>query len=229
MFIVKKSLLAGLMCIVLAGICLGIGAGVAAKASSSSTKTSPVIVIDAGHGGIDAGVVGINTGTKESNINLAVSKYLKGYLTNAGFTCVMTRTTQGGLYETTTKGFKMRDMKKRKRIIEDSNADMVISIHQNYCPLSSRRGGQVFYDKDSDVGKTLATYIQNSLNNMEQCAVTHSPLVGDYYILKCTTSPSVIVECGFLSNGEDEKLLVDQSYQKDLAYAIFKGAVAFYS
>jgi N-acetylmuramoyl-L-alanine amidase len=229
MFIVKKSLLLGFSCIVLAGICLGLGAGIAGKVVSNANATSPTIVIDAGHGGIDAGVVGKVTGTKESNINLAIAKYLKGYFVDAGFNCVLTRSDQGGLYQTTAKGFKMRDMQKRKQIIEESNADMVISVHQNYCPLSSRRGGQVFYNGESECGKLLAQSIQSSINDMEQSVTSNQPLTGDYFMLKCTQSPSVIVECGFLSNASDEALLVETSYQKSVAFAIFKGAVAYYS
>jgi N-acetylmuramoyl-L-alanine amidase len=87
----------------------------------------------------------------------------------------------------------------------------------------------VFYDESSSSGKMLAQSIQNSLNSMEESVTDNSPLIGDYFMLKCTDNPSVIVECGFLSNAEDEKLLIDTSYQKALAYAIFKGAVSFYS
>lgn len=229
MFFIKKSLLIGLTCIIVAGACLGVGAGIAAKSASSVNANSPTVIVDAGHGGIDAGVLGVNTDVKESNINLAIAKYLKGYFTNAGFNCVMTRTTQGGLYGTTAKGFKMRDMLKRKQIIEENNADMVISVHQNYCPLPSRRGGQVFYRSESEAGQSLAQSIQNSLNAMEKSVTSSSPLVGDYFMLKCTESPSVIVECGFLSNADDEQLLITTEYQKAVAYAIFKGAVSYYS
>lgn len=228
MFIVKRSFLIALACILVAGATLGVCVGVATASASSVNANMPVVVIDAGHGGIDAGVLGVSTGVKESNINLAISKYLKGYFVNAGFNCVMTRNSQNGLYGNTSKGFKMRDMRARKQVIEDSNADMVISVHQNYCPLPSRRGGQVFYDKNSDCGKSLAQSIQSALNEMEQCVNPSSPLVGDYYMLKCTSSPSVIVECGFLSNAEDEKLLIDETYQKAVAYAIFKGAVSYF-
>ena len=227
MFIAKKSVILILAGIILAAAIIGICAGVAA--ASTHDDGERIVVIDAGHGGIDAGVRGINTDTKESDINLAISKYLRGYFSDAGFTVIMTRKTQGGLYGVSTKGFKMRDMKKRKEIIEESNADMVISVHQNFCPIPSRRGGTVFYDKDSESGKTLAASIQKSLNEMKESVKQSSPLVGDYYMLKCTQSPSVIVECGFLSNTEDEKLLVSESYQKSIAYAIFKGAVSYYA
>ena len=205
------------------GICAG---AIASTATHDGLKT---VVIDAGHGGIDAGVLGVSTKTKESEINLYIAKYLRGYFADAGFNAVLTRSTQGGLYGTTTKGFKMRDMKKRKEIIEKNNADMVISIHQNYCPVPSRRGATVFYDKGSESGKAFAESIQRSLNAMDGCVTQNSPLVGDYYMLKCTSNPSALVECGFLSNTLDEKLLITAEYQKAVAYAIFKGAVSFYT
>ena len=227
LFIVKKSLLIICCAVLVGGAVLGICAG--AIASTSSHDGLRTVVIDAGHGGIDAGVLGVSTKTKESEINLYIAKYLRGYFADAGFNAVLTRTTQGGLYGTTAKGFKMRDMKKRKEIIEKNNADLVISIHQNSCPIPSRRGAQVFYDKGSESGKAFAESIQRSLNEMKECAVQNSPLVGDYYMLKCTSNPSALVECGFLSNTLDEALLVTAEYQKAIAYAIFKGAVSFYS
>lgn len=223
---VKKSIIFAVALIVAIGIALGICCGTAASATISSAEK--VIVIDAGHGGVDAGVLGVNTSVKESDINLAISRKLQSYFSAAGFTVVMTRTNNGGLYGTYSGGFKMRDMKRRKAIIEECAADMVISIHQNRCSIPTRRGGQVFYDKDSESGKELATLIQNSINGMEECSRPFSPLAGDYYMLKCTQNPSVIVECGFLSNAQDEQLLTSEEYQKKIAYAIFKGAVAYY-
>lgn len=223
----KKSLLIVLAVIVLIGSVIGVCCGVAAAVSAPSS--GKVVVIDAGHGGIDAGVCGKVTSVKESEINLAIAKQLKGYFADAGFTVVMTRKNSAGLYGSYSKGFKMRDMKKRKEIIEESNADMVISVHQNFCPIPSKRGGTVFFDKSSECGKTLAARIQSELNGLEECEKPNEALVGDYYMLKCTESPSVIVECGFLSNAADEELLISAEYQKKLAYAIFKGAVGYYS
>ncbi|MGN0817423.1 MAG: N-acetylmuramoyl-L-alanine amidase [Candidatus Coproplasma sp.] len=229
MFVVKKGIIAAVCCIIAAGIILGVCVSASSAQASSITSTLPTVVVDPGHGGIDAGVCGVNTKVKESAINLAISKYLKGYFTNAGFNCVLTRATQAGLYGTTAKGFKMRDMLARKSIIEENNADMVISIHQNFSPLSSRRGAFAFYDKDSACGKALAQSIQNSINDMEQCVKKNNILTGDFFMLKCTESASVLVECGFLSNAEDEKLLISEEYQRAVAYAIFKGAVNYFS
>lgn len=224
---VKKGVFIALGIIIAIGATIGICCGMGV--SSVASVGVKVIVIDAGHGGIDAGVRGITTEAKESDINLAIAKKLKGYFQEAGFKAVMTRKTNAGLYGTSGKGFKMRDMKKRKQIIADNNADMVISIHQNFCPIPSKRGGTVFFDKTSESGKALADSIQSVLNGLNEDIKKNEALAGDYYMLKCTENPSVIVECGFLSNTEDEKLLNDAEYQKQIAYAIFKGAVAYYS
>ena len=224
----KKSIIITIIAIIFAGVALGVCAG-ALAASATSSPGDRVIVIDAGHGGLDAGVVGVNTKVKESDINIAIAKQLKSYFAEAGFTVVMTRTSNGGLYGLPTSGFKMRDMKKRKEIIEKNDPELVISIHQNSCPLESRRGGQTFYNAKSAGGKALAESIQTSLNNMEECVKKSTSLAGDYYMLKCTENPSVIVECGFLTNGEDEKLLSTAAYQKSVAYAIFRGVLTFYS
>lgn len=228
LIVIKKSIILAIIAVILSGAAIGLCAGALAAADVAASPADRVIVIDAGHGGIDAGVVGVNTQVKESDINIAIAKQLKSFFAEAGFKVVMTRTNNGGLYGLPTSGFKMRDMKKRKEIIEGCNADMVISVHQNSCPLESRRGGQTFYDKSSESGKLLAECIQESLNKMEECVRKSSALTGDYFMLKCTESPSVIVECGFLTNGEDEKLLSTSTYQKSVAYAIFKGAVSYF-
>ena len=204
---------------------------VAACAGGGARQTDglslPTVVIDAGHGGIDAGVYGVNTGVKESDINLAVAAELRGRFAGAGFDCVMTRTTHGGLYGSTAKGFKMRDMQARKKKVDESGADIVISIHQNTCPLPSRRGPHVFSDRDSEASGSLAQCVQQKLNELYGC--DNQKLFGDYYMLRCTAAPSIIVECGFLSNGEDEELLSDPSFRSDIAEAIFKGVIYYLS
>ena len=224
---IKKSLFVFAAAVVGIGAIIGLTCGSAAASVSSAGEK--VIVIDAGHGGIDAGVLGVKTGEKESDINLAIAKQLKGYFTDAGFTVVMTRKTNAGLYGSANSGFKMRDMKKRKQIIEDCKADIVISVHQNSCPIPSRRGGTVFFDKSSKSGKALADAIQAELNSLEECVKKNDALAGDYYMLKCTDNPSVIVECGFLTNAEDDRLLNTEEYRDKVAYAIFKGAISSFA
>ena len=226
---IKRSFLIAAAIIIAVAACIGIFTGVAVQKASAINPNMPTIVIDAGHGGIDNGVVGVKSGTDEADINLAIARFLKGQFVNAGFNCVMTRSNEAGLYGTSEKGFKARDMQKRKQIILDCNADMVISVHQNFCPLPSKRGGTVFFNPDSEQGKALAKSIQSELNAMESCVKPNEALKGDYYMLKCTPSPSVIVECGFLSNEKDDELLNTESYQRAIAYAIFKGAVSYFA
>lgn len=226
MFTVKR----GAAALAVAIIILSCAAGALCEGIAyAATYSAPVIVIDAGHGGIDAGVRGKTSGIKESDVNLAIAYELREYFLDAGFSAVLTRKSQAGLYGVPTKGFKRRDMQSRRDVIISSGADMVISVHQNFYSDSSRRGAQVFFDNDSESGKKLAVCIQNSLNSMENATRAVGPLVGDYYMLKCTESPSVIVECGFLSNQADEELLVTEQYRKEIAYAIFAGAVSYFS
>ncbi len=185
------------------------------------------VVLDAGHGGVDTGVSGIRTGVKESELNLKVVKKLENYLMGAGFEVVLTRNSDAGLYGMATSNRKRKDMQKRKEIIEEANPTLVVSIHMNKYSVSTRRGGQVFYKAGDDNSKKLANNIQESFNNIEQSTRSLSALNGDYYILNCTSFPSVIAECGFLSNPEEEALLITEEYQEIVAYAIFKGIVGY--
>lgn len=226
MLTVKKGALALAAAIIAFSGTVGILCG---GISSAQARNTAVIVIDAGHGGIDAGVRGKKSGVKESDINLSISRELAGFFSKAGFNTVLTRKSQAGLYGLPTKGFKLRDMQKRRQIIQECGADMVISVHQNFYSDTSRRGAQVFFNKESQSGKQLAVCIQQSLNSIEGAAEKNSPLIGDYYMLECTDSPSVIVECGFLSNESDEALLSDEEYRTQIAYAIFSGAITYFT
>lgn len=186
-----------------------------------------VVALDAGHGGIDGGVVGTTTGVRESDLNLAMAYLIKDKLENCGFRTVMTRTDENGLYGSATGGFKQRDMRRRREIINEAKADMVISVHMNKFSSPSRSGPQVFYDGGSAAGKALADSMQTMLNGFTGNG--HSALAGDYYMLKCTSAPSVIVECGFLSNPDDEKKLTDGGYRDSLAEVIVRGALYYMS
>ncbi|MBO7736233.1 MAG: N-acetylmuramoyl-L-alanine amidase [Clostridia bacterium] len=187
------------------------------------------VVLDAGHGGIDGGVTGAKTGVKESEINLILVKKIKTHLEQAGVNVILTRKTDAGLYGLAVKGFKKRDMQKRKEIIESAAPALMLSIHQNAFPRSSRRGAQLFYRKDSASGALLASKIQEELNAMPECVKKSTPLAGDYYMLNCTNYTSVICECGFLSNPEDEALLLSAEYQEKISYSIYKGVISYLS
>ena len=182
------------------------------------------VVVDAGHGGIDGGVVGVSTKRKESDINLAIAFLLKEKLADAGFLVVMTRTTEGGLYDTTAPGFKRRDMQKRKEICEGANPLCVISVHQNFYPSTASRGGQVFYPKENEWACRLAGNIQAEFNALYQKegVKARKEAAGDYYMLRLAP-PSVIVECGFLSNPKDDALLNSPVFCEKIAGGILTG------
>ncbi len=225
-FFYKHRVALGFISILLAvtvtfGICFFALARTAAQAQRLT------VVIDAGHGGVDGGVVGKTSGRKESDINLSISRYLQEEFEEAGFLVVQTRPTEAGLYGMATAGYKRRDMQKRAEIINSNSPALMISVHQNFFSLSSRRGAQVFFRENSENSHTLACSIQSALNNMPECVKKTDALKGDYYVLNCNDFPAVIVECGFLSNAEDEALLLSKEYQKRLASVIKEGALSY--
>lgn len=197
-----------------------------AKETISHESPSYSIVIDAGHGGLDPGSIGYKTRVKESEVNLSVSQFLQKKLEDFGAKVTMTRTTSDGLYGISTANYKKRDMQKRKDIINAINPNLVVSVHMNSYVRHNLRGAQVFYDKHSEQSEQLALCIQDQFASRLP-ASDKGIAIGDYYMLKCTPAPSVIAECGFLSNIEDEKLLISKEYQERLADCIFKGIVNF--
>jgi N-acetylmuramoyl-L-alanine amidase len=200
-----------------------------ARAASAAPRSSGVtVVIDAGHGGVDGGVSGKNTGVKESDLNLAVAQKLRSNFENFGVKVVMTRENGNGLYGLSNTNRKRRDMEERRRIIEEAHPAAVISVHMNYFPQSGQRGAQIFYRKSSDGGRALAEAVY-SVTSRSLPASDRAVLSGDYYILNCHEYPAVIVECGFLSNAEDERLLITAEYQEKLAHNIFAGAIVYLS
>ena len=198
---------------------------------SLEKKPSVIIVLDAGHGGVDLGVKGVSTGYPESNFNLEMSRLVEDNLKILGAEIIQTRKTEDGLYKNFEKGFKLEDMKARKNIILSAQPTIVVSLHCNKYPDRSRRGIQVFYQKYSEEGKALAEVIQSNANvlNMREVGREFSALSGDYYILNCSSYPSVIVECGFLSNPDDEALMLDPNYREELAFIIFCGINSYLS
>lgn len=197
-----------------------------AKFVSTSPNIKYTVVIDAGHGGIDGGSSGVVTGVKESDLNLEYANSLATLFKSADFNVIMTRTTKNGLYNMFAENKKKDDMMKRKDIIAYSKADLVISIHMNSFSLESCKGAQVFYKENDSVSKALASSIQeNFVLNIENARPKADK--GDYFILNCSSIPSVIVECGFLSNQKEEAKLLKADYREKLCYNIFAGALNF--
>lgn len=225
-FFLRHRVALGVCALVLA-VSVALAACFFALSRTAAQTYRLTVVIDPGHGGVDGGVTGSLTGVKESDVNLAISRLLQARFEEAGFNVVLTRKSEAGLYGAATPGYKMRDMRKRAEIIGESSPALMISVHQNYFSLSARRGAQVFYRGDLESSRSLACMIQSELNSMPECVRQSSPLAGDYYVLNCSDCPSVIVECGFLSNAMDEALLLDDGYREKLADAIFTGAAAY--
>jgi N-acetylmuramoyl-L-alanine amidase len=189
-----------------------------------------VVALDAGHGGIDGGVTGIKTGVKESDLNLIIAEKIEAHLLSADIGVIMTRRDKEGLYGTTEPGFKLRDLQKRAEIITRGRATAAVSIHMNFYPSETRRGCQVFYNKDSSSSKYFGELMQGMLNkrvNANENGRNYEALSGDYYIVRDVPCTAIIVECGFLSSPADERLLMTEEYQDKLAYNIFSGILAY--
>jgi len=196
-----------------------------------ATDTVPsrnyTVVIDPGHGGSDPGSIGYKTKVHEDELNLKMSKLLKQKLESAGINVILTRETDNSLIEGSGKAWKRKDMEARRELIVKTRPNMVISLHQNSYTNHGLRGAQVFYDQKSEISKKIADSIQEQFKlNLDKSIKATSP--GDYFMLKCSAAPSVIVECGFLSNEEDEKLLQTDEYQEKIIDSIYKGIVNFF-
>lgn len=227
----KNKLLIRFFCIILAICSFFISVYFSLCKKETIALTPPKsfsIVLDAGHGGIDCGTIGIKTGNKESDLNLDTVFLLKEYLSSS-LSVSLTRDNQDGLYGEYSEGFKRRDMQKRKEIIESVNPDIVVSIHMNKFPSPSRRGAQVYYQRGDEKSKELANVVQEMLNtyiNIPTQNRSYSANTGDFYICKIK-KPTIIIECGFLSNEQDDKLLSQKSYRKKLAYVIYNGIISY--
>ena len=185
------------------------------------------VVVDAGHGGDDPGKVGIN-GALEKDLNLAIAIRLKSLLEQADVRVVMTREDDGGLYDEDTSGKKAQDMKRRIQRMEEAAPDLVVSIHQNSYEGEAIKGAQVFYYTGSAEGKALAHLIQNRMVaglDPENHRVEKDN--DSYYLLKKTSRPIVIVECGFLSNQLEAEKLCDPDYQEKVAWQIHMGVLQY--
>lgn len=186
-----------------------------------------VIVIDPGHGGRDPGKVGIDQ-ILEKDINLSIALKLKNLLEQNDIKVVMTREEDIGLYNEGDSNKKRADMYARVNIIKECKADMAISIHQNSFTEEYVKGAQVFYYSKSEQGKQLAELLQKQI--LETIADGNHRKIksnDDYYMLKNTDCPLVIVECGYLSNIREAGLLMDDNYQEKMAYAMHLALMRF--
>lgn len=188
--------------------------------------TNKVIIVDAGHGSPDEGAES-NSGTTEAQINLQIALKVQTLLEQSGSTVVLTRSDENEIYDVgsnTIREKKISDIKNRVKIGNESSADVFVSIHLNKIDEAQYYGWQTFYNKINENSKKLATCVQNGLNEAMQKENKRVPAqLNTVYLMKYVEIPITIVECGFLSNPEEEKLLQIDEYQDKLAWGIYNG------
>lgn len=231
--VVKKSnvILIGLIFMLLAAIySLNIGASTITTIGNEAQK---VIVLDAGHGGEDPGKVSSYSDLKEKDLNLKIAFKVKELLEKENYKVIMTREDDKLVYtDGTTNIYEKRkqDLTQRKKIMDESAADIVVSVHLNSFPEAKYFGAQTFYPPDSDKSLKLANSLQKSLRelidpeNKREPQVKKEPIM----ILRELVTPTAIVECGFLSNADEEKKLGNDEYQSKLAIAIVDGIKSYF-
>ncbi|OPY59708.1 MAG: Germination-specific N-acetylmuramoyl-L-alanine amidase precursor [Pelotomaculum sp. PtaU1.Bin035] len=199
-------------------------------AAMSWSVANKVIVVDPGHGGFDPGVVS-KSGILEKDINLAIGKRLAADLGQAGAMVLMTRDTDIDLSGPGTIGVaakKKEDMKKRVALANDHNADLFISIHVNSVPSPAQCGARTFvqpgFSESKQAGQAIQTELSKVLKNTGR--LTNEV---DYYVTRNTSMPAVLVETGFITNESESRLLQDPAYQAKVAWAIYAGAVKYFS
>ena len=189
--------------------------------------TGLTVAVDAGHGGYDGGAVGRVSGVPEKGLNLDVAQRVEKLLVQQGADVVMTRTGDYALCdEHPPIRRKLQDMQRRAALIRLNDADVVLSIHMNEYAGRGESGPQVFYREDCPAGRLLAGAIQSAMIEELQPRQKRTALGGDYYILTLGV-PSVLVECGFLSNREEESLLLTADYRQKVAAAVAQGVLAW--
>lgn len=194
--------------------------------SSSAVDAKKIeVVLDPGHGDSDPGKIGINQAL-EKDINLSIAKKVQSRLKKEGVQVLMTRENDEMLAKESDTNKKIQDMKARVQLMNESSPKLVVSIHQNSYTDERIHGAQVFYYAQSAEGKEVAEIMQKALLKVDESNKRQAKPESTYYILKRTKPPTIIVECGFLSNSEEAELLVSDDYQEKLADAITAGILA---
>lgn len=203
----------------------------AAPTLAPAPLTGLTILVDAGHGGYDGGARCRDSGVWEKELNLAVALKLEQALTDQGARVIMTRREDIDLCtENRPAGLtkKRQDMQNRISLATENQVDMVLSIHMNEYRVRAESGPQVFYRAGSKGGRLLAGCLQEALITRLQPQKQRAAMAGDYFILQLDV-PSALVECGFISNPAEEKLLRSPEYQARLAEAVAEGVEFFFS
>ncbi|MCI6782360.1 N-acetylmuramoyl-L-alanine amidase [Thermoguttaceae bacterium LCP21S3_D4] len=219
----KKRIELYMAVLLLVAVCLLSKKGAVLVSSMRAAEEKPCIVVDAGHGGDDPGKIGIH-GELEKDINLAIAKKVKARLEKENITVILTRETDESLDKGESGSKKVADMRNRCRLIDESKPLFTISVHQNSYTEEAIKGAQCFYFGQSEEGKKIAETMQESLrSHLDTENKREAKANESYYLLKKTAYPTVIVECGFLSNSEEAAKLSTEEYQEAVAEAIADG------
>jgi len=231
----KKRIYTILACIVFTTF-IGIG-GIGINKNNQTVETvalpvsSKVIVIDAGHGIPDEGAES-NEGITEGSINLKIALKVQNLLEQSGATVILTRSDENAIYDldkNTLREKKISDIHNRVKIGNESSADVFVSIHLNKIPQNQYWGWQTFYKSGNEESTKLAKCLQTSLSDAIQKDNKRVAMkLDNVYIIKHVEIPISIVECGFLSNSEEERLLLEDEYQDKLAWGIYTGIMDYF-
>lgn len=190
-----------------------------------------VVIVDPGHGGADSGAVA--NGAVEKELNLEISRLLSEYIEEGGGTAILTRTDDSDTADPSrgNMSWKQSDLKSRRDDIEKFDADAFVSIHMNKFPQEKYHGAQVFYTESSEESKALGEAVQDALKELTDNTNTRAakPSGSAIYVLKENTVPSVLVECGFLSNTEEAHRLLTPEYRRKTAWGIYIGLIRYFS
>lgn len=227
----KKSLHLTLVligCFLVLAVCARITERALPTAADTSNK--PVIVLDAGHGGLDSGAVG-TSGVLEKDINLSIVLTLRDMFEMSGFEVVLTRDEDISIYDPGVEGIreqKLNDMDNRLEIIQSYPDSIFLCIHQNNFTDPRYFGGQMFYNNNNPKNRTLAQIMQNKFAQLQPGNGREIKLSGnELYLLRFNKNPSLMIECGFLSNPEEEQQLSTWEYQQKVAFTIYGGVMEF--
>ncbi len=212
----------------------GVAAGICLRhipAAQVFSEKTYCVVVDAGHGAPDGGAVGVN-GTMEKDVNLAIAQKLGEVLEARGVRVVMTRCGDDGLWDEsdkTIRQMKVTDMHKRRDIMEQSGADLFLSIHLNSFSDSRVSGLHIFYSKNHAEIEELAESIQDKIAGVTG-AEAHAVKTADesLFLMKNPPIPAILAECGFISNPDEEAKLNDEDYQAKIAWAIANSVADYY-
>lgn len=204
-----------------------ISVSVPASSNVQTNMNKKVIVLDAGHGGIDGGCVSVN-GVAEKGINLSIVQTLRDSLDILGFDVVCTREDDRSIHDSGIEGIakqKLSDMKNRLDIINRYDDALVVSVHQNQFVDPRYSGAQMFYAKENDDSRRLAECMKKQFVALLQPSNEREtkPVGKEMYLIHNAKSPALMVECGFLSNPDEAKLLESADYQKKVAFTILTG------